>query len=158
VTPEENIAYWRHVRDRASRGAAAAAEAMARYIAERTARDTLQRSSHAAGQYYKAEDGAPPASASGTLAGSMRYSRGSGALRARARVWNDAPHAKLLEWGCVVEPSQGAVMHWVDSGGSWYHARLVVDAHPFLGPTLDEAVRDGGLRDAALEGFRPYDP
>ncbi len=164
ITPWENAEELRRIERRAQAGARAAAEAMARYIAERTARDTLTRTSHAPGEYWKAAAGAPPASASGNLASQMYWTRGSGGLRASASAGNRARQAKMLEHGCEpVTPSSMKVMHWVDSGGSWYHARLPargdrMPAHPFLGPTVDEAIDDGGLRQAAIDGFEPYDP
>ena len=67
ITPEENVRFWQDVRRGLKEGARAGAEAMARYIAERAAYDTLQRTSHAVGEYWKAAPGAPPASASGNL-------------------------------------------------------------------------------------------
>ncbi|HLI39590.1 MAG TPA: hypothetical protein VKV80_19950 [Streptosporangiaceae bacterium] len=163
VTPEENIRQWLQVEARARLGAAAAAEAMARYIAERTARDTLQRNRHAPGAYHKAAPGAPPASASGSLARGMYSTPASGGLRASAYAGNRAEHARLLEFGgCVLTPKSGKVMHWTDSAGSWYHRRLPARGeypeHPFLGPTTDEAIGDGELRRVAADAFREYDP
>jgi hypothetical protein len=53
-------------------------------------------------------------------------------------------------------------MHWEDSGGSWFHARLPADGefpeHPFLRPTAEEAIDDGELTRVAIEAFIPYDP
>ncbi len=167
----ENIAYWQRIADGIDEGARVAAGAMARYLAERTARDTLSRTSHAVGEYWKAAPGAPPAMASGNLASQMYWTRGAGGGgRASAHVGNRARQAKMLEHGCEpVTPSSMKVMHWHDSGnaqnpgGEWYHARLPaagdgMPAHPFLRPTVDEAIDDGGLRKAALDAFRPYDP
>jgi len=165
ITPEENVAYLEQVLARAKLGAAATAEAMARYIADRTASDTLTRNTHAPGAYHRARPGAPPASASGTLARSMYWTPASGELRATAIAGNDARHAKLLEFGgCVLQPSGGKTMKWKDTGREthWHHTRLPVDGqfpeHPFLGPTTDEAIDDGSLRRVAIEEFRKYDP
>jgi hypothetical protein len=163
VTPEENLAQWLQIEARARLGAAAAAEAMARYIAERVADDTLRRTHHAPGAYHKAAPGAPPATASGNLARSMYWTPASGGLRASAYAGNSARYARLLEFGgCVLTPTSGKVMHWTDTGGSWYHARLPAGGeypeHPFLGPTTDEAIDDGELRRVAVEAFREYDP
>lgn len=162
-TPEDNLAHWLQIEQRARLGAQAAAEAMARYIAERTADDTLTRTHHSPGAYYKAAPGAPPASASGNLARSMYWTPASGGLRATAAAGNSARYAKLLEFGgCVLQPTSGKVMHWTDTGGSWYHARLPASgeypAHPFIGPTTDEAIDDGTLRQVAIDAFTPYDP
>lgn len=165
VSPAENLARWQQIAQQARLGAKATAEAMARYVAERAAQDTLQRASHASGDYYKAPPGAPPASASGNLASQMYWTRASGSgTRATAFAGNRARYAKMLENGChFVEPTRMKVMHWVDSGGSWYHARLPADgsdmpAHPFLDPTTEEAIDDGELHRIAVEAFREYDP
>ena len=159
ITPEENLALLIQIEARARLGAQAAATAMARYIAERTANDTLRRTTHAPGAYHKAAPGAPPAYASGSLAKGMYYTPASAGLRATAAAGNSARHAKLLEHGgCVLQPTSGKVMHWEDSGGSWYHAQLPAPAHPFLEPTVQEAIDDGTLRQVAIDAFRPYDP
>jgi hypothetical protein len=164
VTPEENLTQWLQIEQRARLGAAAAATAMAKYIADRVANDTLRQNKHAPGAYHKARPGAPPASASGSLAKGMYYTPASGELRASAYVGNAAQHARLLEFGgCVLKPTTRKVMHWTDSAGSWYHAALPMDRseqpeHPFLGPTTDEAIDDGELRRVAIDAFREYDP
>jgi len=165
VTPEENIGYLEAILARARLGAAATAEAMARYIAERVVDDTLTQTTHAPGAYHKARPGAPPATASGSLAKGMYWTPASGGLRATAYVGNTARHARLLEFGgCVLRPSGGKTMKWKDTGreAHWHHAVLPVDgefpAHPFLGPTTDEAIDDGELQRVAVEAFREYDP
>ena len=159
ITPEENLALLIQIEARARLGAAAAAAAMAKYIAERVANETLTRNSHAPGAYYKARPGAPPSSASGRLAKGMYYRPASGGLVATAIAGNDAEHAKLLEFGgCVLKPTSGKVMHWTDSGGSWFHAILPGKEHPFLGPTTEEATDDGELHQVAIDAFREYDP
>ena len=165
MTPEENLAQWLRIEQRARLGAQAAAEAMARYIAERTADDTLRRTTHGTGVYHKAAPGAPPAYASGSLAKGMYYTPASGGLRATAAAGNSARHAKLLEFGgCVLTPTDGETMTWKDTGRKtpWHHARLPVSgdfpAHPFIGPTTQEAIDDGSLRQVAIDAFRPYDP
>ena len=169
ISFEDNLAHWLQIEQRARLGAQAAAEAMARYIAERTADDTLRRTTHAPGAYFKAAPGAPPAMASGSLAKGMYWTPASGGppasggLRASAYAGNSARHAKLLEFGgCVLTPTSGKVMHWTDTGGSWYHARLPASGdyppHPFIAPTTDEAIDDGTLRQVAIDAFREYDP
>ena len=163
ITPEANVAYLEGVEALARQGAAAAANAMAKYIAERVALDTLTQNRHAPGAYHKARPGAPPSTASGKLAKAMFHTPASGELRASAIVGNDDKRARLLEFGgCVLRPTTKKVMHWVDSGGSWYHRVLPMDGefpeHPFLGPTTDEAQDDGELARVAIEAFRRYDP
>jgi hypothetical protein len=159
ITPEENVAYLEAVLAKAKLGAAATAAAMAAYVAERVKGETLTRNMHSPGAYYKARPGAPPSSASGRLAKGMYSTPASGGLRATAIAGNDAEHAKLLEFGgCVLRPTGGKVMHWTDSGGSWFHAVLPGKEHPFLGPTTEDAVDDGELRRVAIDAFREYDP
>ena len=146
-------------------GAPAMANAMAEYLADRVANDTLRRTVHSPGAYHKARPGAPPATASGSLAKGMftTSAAASSGVRATAWVGNSARHAKLLEHGgCVLKPTSGKVMHWKDSGGSWYHSRLPAGedfpAHPFLEPTVQEAIDDGELTRVAIDAFIPYDP
>jgi len=144
-------------------GAPAMANAMAEYIAERVVNDTLTQTTHSPGAYFKSRPGAPPASASGRLAKSMFTTPASQGVRSTALVGNNAKYAKLLEYGgCVLQPTSGRVMHWTDSGGAWYHARLPArgefPAHPFLEPTIQEAIDDGSLLRVAIDAFRPYDP
>ena len=165
ITPEENLAYLIEIEATARKGAAAAATAMARYIADRVVTDTLQQTTHAPGAYYKSRPGAPPATASGSLAKGMYYTPASGELRATAYVGNTARHAKLMEFGgCVLQPTDGKTMKLKDTGRAthWHHTRLPVDgefpAHPYLGPTTDEAIDDGSLREVAIDAFREFDP
>ena len=165
MTPEQNIAYLEAILARARLGAAAAASAMAEYIADRVVTDTLTQTTHAPGAYHKARPGAPPATASGSLAKGMYYTPASGELRATAYVGNTARHAKLMEFGgCVLQPTGGKTMKWKDTGRAthWHHVRLPVDgefpAHPFLEPTTDETIDDGSLRQVAIDAFREYDP
>jgi phage gpG-like protein len=164
MTLEQYLAWLDAAIAKMELGASAMANAMAEYLAWRTANDTLRRTTHAPGAYFKSRPGAPPASASGNLARSMfttpAASRG---VRATALVGNNAKYAKLLEHGgCVLKPTRRKVMHWEDSGGSWFHARLPADGefpeHPFLRPTVEEAVDDGELTRVAIEAFLPYDP
>lgn len=158
MSPEENLENLLRIEARARLGAAAAANAMARYIAERTKNETLTRKSHGPGAYYKAKRGEPPSSASGSLANSMYWLPAAQGLRTSAYAGNEARHARVLEFGCVLRPTSGKHLGWKDTGGIWRHRSVTVTPHPYLSTTTDEAIRDGGLRQAAIEGFRPYDP
>ena len=165
MTPQENIAYLEAILAKARLGAAAAASAMAEYIADRVVTDTLTQTTHAPGAYHQARPGAPPATASGSLAKGMYWTPAAGELRATAYVGNNARHAKLLEHGgCVLTPTHGKTMTWKDTGRktAWRHTRLPVDgefpAHPFLEPTIQEAIDDGSLLQVAIKAFLPYDP
>lgn len=157
ITPKENIAVLEAIEDNIRFAAPAVATEMARYIAERT-RDMLSWTSHAPGEYYKSRPGAPPARASGNLAESMFFTPAYGGLRATALVGNTAEYSRILEFGCVVTPKRGKTMHWVDSGGSWFHTELVIPPHPFLEPTTELALQDYGLHEIAVKTFEPYDP
>jgi hypothetical protein len=160
ISFEENIAQLEAMMRKAEGGAAAVANAMAAYIAERVAQDTLTRNTNPPGTYNKARPGAPPSYGSGKLAKSMYSTPASGGLRATAIAGSNDKRARLFEHGgCVLKSTSRKVMHWVDSGGSWFHSVLRVDSdHPFLGPTTEEALDDGELRRIAIEAGRPYDP
>ena len=157
-TPQQNLAYWEGVLVQAKKGAQAAATAMAKYIAERTAQDTLRRTMHAPGEWYNQKAGEPPAYASGNLAESMFYRSAHDGLRTSAMVGNSADYSRILEFGCVIVPRAKKKLHWADSGGFWYHDFLELPEHPFLSRTTDEAIEDESLREEAIEAFRPYDP
>ena len=158
MTFEENIEAWEAIAAKARGGSAAAAAAMARYIAWRTARDTLTRSYHASGAWHRTRPGEPPARASGKLAKGMFATPASGGLRASASVGNRECYSRALEFGSVLEPMSSEYMHWKDSGGPWYHEYLMMRPHPFLEPTVREAIDDGELQQVAIDAFRPYDP
>jgi hypothetical protein len=163
LSPEENLAAWIVIEQRARLGAAAAAEAMAAYIAERIRSDTLRRRKNAPGQYHKAQRGQPPAMGTGTLAESIYSTPASGGLRASAYAGSTDKRASLFEFGgCVLQAPAGSVMKWHDSGGWWSHHTLPLAGgfpeHPFIGFTTDEAIDDGELQRVALAAFRKYDP
>lgn len=165
MTPEEYLTWLDRAIERMELGAPAMVNAMTAYLADHVANDTLRRTTHSPGMYYKSPAGSPPAYVSGTLSKSMFVtpSAASRGMRATAYVGNSARHAKLLEFGgCVLQPTSGRVMHWRDSGGSWYHSRLPASGayppHPYLQPTVAEAIDDGSLTRVAIAAFRPYDP
>ena len=159
ITPEANVAYLEAVLAKAKMGAPAVAEAMARYIAERTANETLTRRINPPGTYYKARPGEPPSFGSGALADSMYSTPASGGLRASAVAGSTDRRAHVFEFGsCLLQPARGKLMGWKDSGGVWRHRYVRMEKHPFLEPTTEEAIDDGELRRIAIEAFRPYDP
>jgi len=171
MTPAENVAYLEGIFAKAMYGAAAGANAMAEYLARRIAEDTLRRRKHAPGQYYKAKPGEPPAYGSGTLADSMYWepSPVSRGVRASALVGSSDKRAALFELGgCVLQPTKEPLMTWRDSGrpdnpgGWWSHKKLPLSGevaeHPFIGPTVEEAIDDGELTRVAIDAFREYDP
>jgi hypothetical protein len=163
MTPREYLAWLEAAIERASRGAPAMADAMARHIAERAAQDTLTRTRLAPGTYHKARPGAPPAMMSGTLAKNMFTEPASAGLRSSAIVGNRDKRARLFEYGgCVLTPAGKDPMKWHDTGGWWSHRRLPLTGefpeHPFLRPTVEDVIADGSLTRVAIDAFRPYDP
>jgi hypothetical protein len=169
VTPDENVAYMEGIARLAALGGEAMANAMAEYIARRISDDTLRRRRHAPGQYYKARPGDPPAYASGSLADSVTWQAVSAGMRASAVVTSDDKRAGLMEFGgCVLTSHSGSVLKWRDSGrpdnpsGWWSHRRLPLvgtwPAHPFVGPTVEDAIADGELARVAIAAFVPFDP
>jgi hypothetical protein len=163
MTLDESADWWEAAAERARLGANAMADAMAEYLARRISQDTLRRRRHAPGQYYKAKPGDPPASATGKLADSMTWEPVSRGLRASAIVTSDDKRAGLFEFGgCVLTERSAPVMKWKDSGGWWSHHRLPLSGtwpeHPFVGPTVQEAIDDGSLTRVAVEAFKPFDP
>lgn len=158
MTLEEYLKWLMDMKRLGEGGAVAAANAMARYIMKRTAEDTLRRSYHAPGEWYRQKSGEPPAFASGNLARSMYMRPASGGLRATALVGNSAEYSRILEFGCVVTATAKKFLHWTDTGGSWYHKFLVIPPHPYLSTTVEEAIADGSLVEVAYKAFQPYDP
>ena len=159
ISPDDYLAWWDAVEAKARLGAAAAAEAMAAHIRDRAANETLQRRINPPGTYYKARPGEPPSYGSGALADSMYSTPGSQGLRSSAEAGSTDRRAPIFEYGsCLLRPGRRKHMGWKDSGGVWRHRTVYVDEHPFLGPTIEEAIDDGSLRQAAIDAYRPYDP
>lgn len=161
VSMEDNLAMWEQIALKVKDGPAATANAMAKHIADRTANKTLRRYYHAPHEWYRARPGEPPAYASGRLARSMFVKEATRALRAAAKVGNKAEYSRILEFGCVIRPTNKKKLHWKDTGSpikGWYHDFLVVPEHPYIEPTTEEAIHDGSLHDAARDEFRKYDP
>ena len=159
ITPEANVAYLEAVLARAKMGAPAAAAAMARYIAERAANETLTRRINPPGTYYKARPGEPPSYGSGALADSMYSTPATDGLRSSASAGSKDRRAHVFEFGsCLLGPTRGMLMGWKDSGGIWRHRSVLMERHPFLEPTTEDAIDDGELRRIAIDAFREYDP
>ena len=152
------VAEWEKIIQRAKPGAKAAADAMAEYIKWRTAEITLRRTTHAPGAYHRARPGEPPAYGSGNLARMMYVAQAHQGVRATALVGNKAPYSRVTEFGCVVTAASQDKMSWADSAGLWYHFQLDHPEHPFLQPTVDEAIADGSLQEVAVKAFEEYDP
>ena len=165
MTLDEYIVWLEAAIAKMEYGAVAMADAMAEHLAERVADDTLRRNTHAPGAYHRAKPGDPPAYASGKLANAMYWTPASGALRATAMVGNSDKRARVFEFGgCVLKPTQGTHLGWKDTGradnpsGIWRHRQVEGREHPFLQPTVQEAIDDGSLQRVAIAAFLPYDP
>lgn len=159
MTFEENVEAWKAITEKSKYGAAAAATAMAKYITWRTARLTLERSSHGSGAWHRTRPFEPPARSTGKLAKGMFFTPAYGSgPRKTAYVGNRVDYSRIMEYGCVLEPAGSQFLHWKDSGGSWFHEFLESPPHPFLEPTVRESIDDGELQQEAIEGFRPFDP
>lgn len=164
MDPDEYLAWWDAVEAQARYGAKAAADAMAQYIYERTREETLGQQAHSPGAYYRAKPWAPPTRVSGALQRGMYWTPGNNGLRSRSYVGNAARHAKVLTEGCVLTPADSSHVGWKDTGrkdnpaGIWRHRSVEVTPHPFLEPTVEDAIDDGELQQAAIDAFREYDP
>lgn len=159
ISPEANVAYLEGVLAKAKLGAQATANAMAKYIADRVANDTLTRRINPPGTYYKARPGDPPSYGSGALARSIYSTPASAGLRSSASVGSTDRRAHVFEFGsCLLTPTRGRLMGWKDSGGVWRHRYVRMEKHPFLEPTTEDAIRDGELHRVARDAFREYDP
>ena len=159
ITPEANVAYLEAVLAKANLGAQVAAQAMADYIADRVANETLTRRINPPGTYYKARPGEPPSYGSGALAESMYSTPASEGLRSSAFAGSTDRRAHVFEFGsCLLQPTRRKLMGWKDSGGVWRHRYVRMEEHPFLEPTTEDAIDDGELHRHAVEAFREYDP
>ena len=159
VTPAQNVAYLEAVLAKANLGAQAAAQAMADYIRDRVANETLTQRINPPGTYYKARPGEPPSYGSGALANSMYSTNATEGLRSSAEVGSTDRRAHVFEFGsCLIRPTRGKHMGWKDTGGVWRHRWVNMEEHPFLGPTTEDAIDEGELHRIAYEAFREYDP
>lgn len=156
--PEEWLRIWEKIVRRSQYAPKAAADAMAEYIARYAREIKLRETSHPPGAYNRQQPGRPPAYGSGNLARSMYSKPSFSGVRASALTGNKAPYSRILEYGCTVFPVYKKRMSWSDSGGTWYHEMLDVPEHPFMRPSVEEAIDDGSLQEVAIEAFREYDP
>ena len=159
MTLDEYIAWLEATIAKMEPGAPAMASAMAEYLADRVANDTLRRRINPPGTYYKARPGEPPSYGSGALAESIYSTEASAGHRSSALVGSTDRRAKVFEYGsCILQPTRYKLMGWKDSKGIWRHRMVAMEKHPFLEPTVQEAIDDGSLTRVAINAFRPYDP
>lgn len=166
MTPEELPGLFAAIRDQASTAARPAVDGMTETFEDAVGR-TLRLSAHAPmpagpphsipfGIFHKATPGAPPAYATGNLAGSIMRTPASGGITASALVGATAVYAALQEWGGETWPSRSAYMHWQNTAGPWWMKRVTVPEHPYFRPTVDRTVADGSLSRAARDGFAAH--
>ena len=166
MSPEENLAFWKAVRDQATGAAKPAADGMTETFKDAVGR-TLRLSAHAPmpagpphsipyGIFHKAAPGAPPAYATGNLARSIIRTPASGGLVSSALVGATAVYAALQEWGGVTWASSSAYMRWRNDRGVWRKRSVTVPEHPYMRPTVDRTVADGSLTRAAMGGFAAH--
>lgn len=166
MTPEENLALFEAIKAQVSTAAPPAVDGMTETFEDAVGR-TLRLSAHAPmpagpphsipfGIFHKATPGAPPAYATGNLAGSIMRTPASGGITASALVGATAVYAALQEWGGETWPSRSAYMHWQNTAGPWWLKRVTVPEHPYFRPTVDRTVADGSLSRAAMKGFAAH--
>ena len=166
MSPEENLAFWKAVRDQSTTAAQPAANGMTGTFEDAVQR-TLKLSAHAPmpagpphsipfGIFHKAAPGAPPAYATGNLSRSIMRTAASGGLVSSALVGATAIYAALQEWGGETWPNRSAYMHWVNTAGPWWKKRVTVPEHPYMRPTVDRTVADGSLGRAARDAFAAH--
>lgn len=137
----------------ASTAAAPAANAMADTFRSRVQDVELREEFHPPGMFWRQVVGHPPAYASGALARSVlpSYARGIGP-EASSSVGAYAKYAAIQEEGGDTWGNHG-LMHWVNSGGSWYMKRVTIPPHPYFRPALVAVIRDGSLQRSAASAF-----
>lgn len=145
--------YLRSLQDGVAKAVIPAADKMAAGFRDRVSQDTLRRTEHAPGMFWRAVRGQPPAYASGRLARSFVTIPASTRIRATARVGNTAVYASIQEFGGATWPRTGEYMHWVNTRGPWWKRHVDIPEHPYFRPTVDEMIRDGSLRRLAASGF-----
>ena len=165
MTPGENLALFKAIRDQASTAAVPAADGMAEAFDTDVGR-TLRMHAHAPmpsgaphkrayGIFYKATPGVPPAFASGDLAGNMIRRPASGGIVATAMVGNTAIYSAVLEFGLDTWTSS-AYMTWRNNQGWWRKKLVHQNEHSFMARTRDWMILDGSLSKSAMEGFQAH--
>jgi hypothetical protein len=137
----------------ASKGAAAAANAMAAEFHAELVNVTLRKSSHARGEVTASKPGSPPALVSGTLRRSARIVPAAvSGTRAVSSVRMGAVYARAQEKGAVIRPKRGSYLKFQYPAGSWHSVRSVtLPARPYMKPTLDLLRATGRLRSRAAQ-------
>jgi phage gpG-like protein len=156
MTPEENVAYWESLLGTVASSASDIADGLAEVFQSRVTYETLRQTSHGYGQFYKATRGRPPAYVTGNLARSIVRRPAFGGIRATASVGATAKYAAIQEFGGFTWPNNNRFMHWTNSAGSWFMKEVYVPKHPYMQPTTDDLIRDGGFTRAAMSAFMTH--
>lgn len=154
MSPEENEQFLKGLAAQVASAAGPAVNAMAETFKRQVVNVELQEEFHPPGMFWRQVVGHPPAYASGALARSVRVnSAKSPGPQSEASVGAYARYAAIQEWGGETWGTHG-LMHWVNSGGSWYMPHVTIPQHPYFRPALKVVVNDGSLRRSAVEAFK----
>jgi phage gpG-like protein len=156
MTPEENFVFLTGLMGKVADAAGPIATAMATTFQRRVTTVELKEEFHPPGMFWRQVVGHPPAYASGALARSVRSGKTvSSGTQAVASVGAFARYAAIQEFGGDTWGNRG-MMHWVNTGGSWYFRRVHVPEHPYFRPALEAVIRDGSLQRSAVSVFAAH--
>ena len=151
MTPAEDIALLEKIRDRASVVAPDLATSMGETHKDHLTRITLTRSgAHAPVTQTPAPPGAPPATITGRLRGSIRCTRGAGGgTYASSVVSANTIYAATQEFGGI---HHGDMFLWVRYIGreevirrGWRKRAVNIPARPYMRPSADAVIADGSV-------------
>ncbi len=153
MTPEGNTAFLAGLAGNVASAAGPVATAMADTFQRRVTTVELKQQFHPPRMFWRQAVGHPPAYASGALARSVKRGRTiSKGTQAEASVGAYARYAAIQEFGGDTWGNKG-MMHWVNTGGSWYFRRVHVPEHPYFRPALEAVISNGSLQRSAVSAF-----
>lgn len=156
MNPEENRAFLRGLKGKVADAAGPIATAMADTFQRRVTTVELKQQFHSPGMFWRQARGHPPAFASGALERSVKRGRTIvTGVHAEASVGAYARYAAIQEFGGDTWGNRG-MMHWVNTGGSWYMRRVHIPEHPYFRPALEAVIRDGSLQRSAVSSFMAH--
>jgi phage gpG-like protein len=161
VTPQENLALLRKIRDRAALAAPGMAEAMGHAHRSHLKNVTLTRSGwHAPVTYTPAAPGSPPAAITGRLRSSIHCSAGrGGGAHASATVSANTVYAATQEFGGIHHGNPHMLL-WVRYLGyagvrarGWRRRTVDIPERPYMRPSRDDVIADGSVTRAGSASF-----
>lgn len=161
MTPEENVALLKAIRDKVATAAPGCAMALGRTHERHMVDVTLVESgAHAPVTQTPAAPGAPPAVMTGTLRRSVTVVRGvSTGTFASTIVGPHTVYAKTQEFGGIHHGSP-LMWLWVKYIGpaevrrrNWLRTVVNIPARPYLRPSRDAVIADGSAVRAANAAF-----